>query len=189
MENLHLKIKAIRKGQGKTLEQVASSIGMTKGNLSRMEKGDVAISPEKLLKLATCFGMSVEELAAYETLEERVTKEERQDTLSEKLRQREDQIRRMQQANENYLYGIYGKFLFDAEQDRKNGVQDVKSATDRLMEMRGIEHLLNGENTSVDFPLLAPFREHRQKQASAYMDMIREELGLSPEDPDPKLPK
>lgn len=188
MENLHLKIKAIRKAQGKTQEQVADALDMTKGNLSRMEKGDVAISSERLAALAAFFNMRVEEVVSYETLEERVTKEERQDTLSEKLRQKEDRIRRMQQSTESFLFGMLGVYMVAEGKDRQEGKPDVKPAAQRLWETHAIEHLLNGENTSKDFLMLPPFREYRKLQAQATLEMIREELGLSPDDPDPILP-
>ncbi|MBB6610507.1 helix-turn-helix transcriptional regulator [Pontibacter sp. Tf4] len=189
MENLHLKIKALRKEEGRTQEQVATVLGMTKGNLSRMEKGEVAISPERLSELAAYFGKSVEELAAYETLEEKVTKEERQDALSEMLRQRDERIRRMQQAAENYLYGLLGNHLIDETAERLKGKKNIKPAAERVWDTPGIEHLLNGENTSENFPMLEPFRVYRELKAKekmkGFMEAVRAELGLSPDDPDP----
>ena len=188
MENLHLKIKALRKEKGHTQEQVATALGMTKGNLSRMEKGEVAISNERLSELAAYFGMTVGEVVAYETLEEKVTKEERRDLLSAEARQHRAQISRMQRATEHFLYALYGRLLFQAQQEEKNGKEAVKKAAEKLWETPGMEHLLNGENTSEGFAMLAPFREYRKQQAQGLMEVIRQELGLKPEDPDPELP-
>lgn len=189
MDNLHLKIKALRKVHKRTQEEVATALKMTKGNLSRMEKGEVTISPERHSELAKYFGMSDEELAAYETLEEKVTKEERQDALSEMLRQRDDRIRRMQQATENYLYGLFGNHLIDETAERLKKKKDVKPAAERVWDTPGVEHLLNGENTAADFPMLEPFRVYRELKAKenlkGFMEAVRAELGLSPDDPDP----
>jgi transcriptional regulator with XRE-family HTH domain len=188
MQNLHLKIKALRKEKGDTQEQVATGLGMTKGNLSRMEKGEVAISSERLTELAAYFGMSREELIAYETLAEKVTKEERRDLLSADLQQHKAQISRMQRATEHYLYALYGRLLHQAQQKDKDGKEAMKKAAEKLWATPAIEHLLNGENTSEEFPMLAPFRAYRKQRAIGLMEAIKQELGLSPDDPDPELP-
>lgn len=188
MENLHVKIKALRKEKGDTQEQVATALGMTKGNLSRMEKGEVAITKDRLEALAAYFGKTRDELIAYETPEEKATKEERRDLLSAEVQQYKAQISRMQRATEHFLFALYGRLLFQAQQEEKNGKKAVKVAVERLWETPAIEHLLNGENTNEDFAMLAPFREYRKQRAKGLMEVIRQELGLSPEDPDPKLP-
>jgi transcriptional regulator with XRE-family HTH domain len=188
MENLHLKIKALRKEKGDTQEQVATALGMTKGNLSRMEKGEVAITRDRQEALATYFGKTRDELLAYETPEEKVTKEERRDLLSSDLQQHKAQISRMQRATEHFLYGLYGRLLHQEQQDEPDSKVAMKNAVEKLWAFPAIEHLLNGENTSADFPMLAPFREYRKQRAKGLMEAIKEELGLSPDDPDPELP-
>ncbi|GAA4310142.1 helix-turn-helix transcriptional regulator [Nibribacter koreensis] len=161
MSNIHHKIRSVRKARGMTQEAVAEALGMTKGNLSRMEKGDVTISQERIDTLAKFFGMSAEELATYETLEEKVTKEDRNSVFSEQLRQREAQILRMQRETELFLLELLSQLV------REDEAQGHPQPGHRLFELPGIGRLLNGENTTAGFALLEPYREHELFKAQA----------------------
>ncbi|QHL87988.1 helix-turn-helix domain-containing protein [Nibribacter ruber] len=161
MDGINTKIKAARKARGLTQEAVAEELGMTKGNLSRMEKGDVAFSPERIETLARLFGMTVEELATFETLEEKVNREDRHSALSEQLRNREAQIGRMQRETERFLLELLSQMV------REDEAQGHPQPGHRLFELPGIGRLLNGENTTPDFALLEPYREHELFKAQA----------------------
>ena len=178
MKNLHFKIKGMRKAKGLTQESVAEALGMTKGNLSRMEKGDVGVSPERLELMAGLFGVSVDELLAFEPVEERVTAELRQDTLSEKVRAQEALIKRMRRDTERFLLTVLTRYINEDEQAKKEGRKITLHADDRLWELPGVAHLLNGENTSPDFFLLEPFNEyHNHKALALVLGQLRTELG------------
>ncbi|MBS4019081.1 MAG: helix-turn-helix transcriptional regulator [Dechloromonas sp.] len=55
-------IKKARKLKGLTVYDLAKSVGVTPGSISRIERGLVGISPAKAKKMAEALGLSVEQV-------------------------------------------------------------------------------------------------------------------------------
>lgn len=59
------KLRAIRKSQGLTLEEVAEKCGVSSQSVSRWETGKTYISDERFEQLASLYGYNAEELKGY----------------------------------------------------------------------------------------------------------------------------
>lgn len=55
-------IRSLRKRSGKTIESLAYDAGVDRGNLSRIERGQLGVSIESLSSLAASLGLSVSDL-------------------------------------------------------------------------------------------------------------------------------
>lgn len=102
MENLHQKVKAIRLLKGLTQEQVGQQLGTTKANYNRMEKGYVAISSPKLVKLAELFGMTPAAITAFQSEETQAVSRAEQSVLhlEKKVLRAEQTVLHLQQQLE-----------------------------------------------------------------------------------------
>lgn len=157
MQNLHKKIRALRKQKGLTLEAVAKKLGMTKGNLSRLERGEVSLSEERSRALAALFDVSVEDLQGVKV------DEDHELPLKKALMQKQQQIERMQKATEDFMYGflyVIANRIMD-----KNLGYEMKHASPlaqrRLFGMPGIRHLFNGENIKTDSDLYSAYQQYK----------------------------
>lgn len=57
-----LLVRVLRKRKGLTLEQLAAEVGLSKGHLSRYERGEKSLSVSSLMRLAKVLGSSVSAL-------------------------------------------------------------------------------------------------------------------------------
>src|SRR5688572_14754107 len=105
MKELHEQIKAIRKAKGLTQDDIAEVLGTKKANVSRIESGAISLSSDKLMKLTGIFGMTIEEITSFESVENIVKKEkERQKSRElELLELKDKQIKRMQDAAQIFV--------------------------------------------------------------------------------------
>lgn len=62
MEALHFRLRALRRKEGLSLEQLASRTGLTKSYLSKLERGLSEPSVSTLLKLSEAFNLGVSQL-------------------------------------------------------------------------------------------------------------------------------
>src|SRR5688572_17622375 len=122
MKEVHEQIKAIRKARGFTQEVVADVLGIKKANLSRIESGNIKLSDDKLETLATFFGMSIEEIATFESVQDKVKKERRKDKFEELLEKQEKQIERMQRNTEDFITELLKYFQGQIDEGKKAGL-------------------------------------------------------------------
>ncbi len=63
-----INLKEIRKKKNMTLEQLSSKIGMSRGNLSQIERGLIGVSQDNLSRLAIALGCNVSQLIGESSL-------------------------------------------------------------------------------------------------------------------------
>lgn len=66
MLTLPQRLRALRQERGLTQTQVGQALGVGKMTVSQLEKGQVALTPTKLAKLAQLYGLSVDALSAFQ---------------------------------------------------------------------------------------------------------------------------
>lgn len=178
MKDIHNKIKSIRLTQKLTQEDVAQKLGMSKANYSRIEKGDVALTPEKLEILQDVFGMTSEEILAHETAQERLGWTN-SSVLEETIKQQAAQIERMQANTEHFLEALVKHFQKSSvaatlEKDKPMDAMAV------VFNIEGLAHILNKENAPASSPLLHAYNEYKKAQttrmAELFIDAVNKDL-------------
>jgi transcriptional regulator with XRE-family HTH domain len=178
MKDIHNKIKSIRLSQKKTQDEVAQHLGMSKANYSRIEKGDVALTPEKLEILQDIFNMPSEAILAHETAQERLGLPN-SSVLEDTIKQQASQIERMQANTANFLEALVKHFqkspaIATLEKDAPMDAIAV------VFNIEGIAHILNKESVSADSPLLNAYNEYKKAQtlmtASLFIDALNKDL-------------
>ncbi|KAA9325043.1 helix-turn-helix domain-containing protein [Adhaeribacter soli] len=179
MKEIHRQIKAIRKSKGLTQDELADVLGMKKANLSRIESGAVNLKPEKLKIFADYFKMSLEEIASFESAQDKIKKEKQPVDLEAALLEKEKQIERMQLAVESFLAFALKQFEDIIEGKAANPFNDdrlPKTPLEAVSELSGMVFILNSENVRPEFPLTESFRDavHKSiaKSIGAMVDKV-----------------
>ncbi|WP_299818117.1 helix-turn-helix transcriptional regulator [uncultured Pontibacter sp.] len=179
MTEIHNKIKSIRLSKKLTQEDVAQKLGMSKANYSRIEKGDVALTPEKLEILQEVFGMSSEEIRNHETAQERLGLTN-SNVLEETIKQQAAQIERMQANTEHFLEALVKHFQNPALASTLETKDTPMDAMAAVFNIDGLAHILNKENTFADSPLLHAYNEYKKAQllmtTSYFIDALNKDL-------------
>lgn len=100
--NMGEKIKRIRKAHNMTQEELASKIGVSTNSVHRYEHGTRNISFDTLEKIASVFGMSIEEVACYDDSKEigTITKEVYREYFCKRLEDLTDAIEDLPQSKD-----------------------------------------------------------------------------------------
>lgn len=159
MRDIHSKIKSIRLSKKLKQEDLAQALGMSKANYSRIEKGDVALTPEKLEILQEVFDMSGEDILAHETAQERLGLAN-SSTLEDIIKQQTAQIERMQSNTEYFLEALVKHFHQTSISSTNESENLPMEAIATVFRIDGIAHILNKENTRSDFSLLHAYNEY-----------------------------
>jgi transcriptional regulator with XRE-family HTH domain len=174
MKDIHSKIKSIRLSKKLKQEDVAQALGMSKANYSRIEKGDVALSAEKLEILQDVFNMSGEEILSHETAQERLGLTN-STVLEEMVKQQAAQIERMQLNTERFLEALikhHQKSLTISA-----GSEQTPNAIASVFSIDGLAHILNKENLREEHPLLKAYNEFKKVALIVIADEFIKALG------------
>ncbi|WP_439880744.1 helix-turn-helix domain-containing protein [Pontibacter sp. MBLB2868] len=186
MKDINSKIKSIRLLKKLKQEDVAQALGMSKANYSRIEKGDVNLSPEKLEALQSVFDMSSEEIFNHETAEERLGLSNH-GVLEEVVKQQAAQIERMQLNTERFLEALIKHQQKPSSDTLAVNDTNVADAIASVFAIDGVDYLLNKENLREDYPLLDAYKDFRTSTLaygiSLFIDALTKEttkaLGLN----------
>ncbi|WP_128548574.1 helix-turn-helix domain-containing protein [Larkinella soli] len=133
MTNLYENIRKIRTEKSLTQDVVADRLGITQASYSRMEKGDTAISVDRLEVIADLFGMTTVQLLYWgEPL-----LEEEKSVLIAKIHALEKEVERLTQQV-NQLEPLQRETLLPFETRIANLEKDLKSQKNlnKLLEER-----------------------------------------------------
>jgi transcriptional regulator with XRE-family HTH domain len=182
MRELHQQIKAIRKARGLKQEEIAALLGIKKANLSRIENGGITLTDDKLEKLVAFFKMSIEEIASFETAQDKLLKEKQKGGMENLVEQQQKQIERMRRGNENFLIELHNHFQQQLNAGKTNLLgedSNPKDAFEALCKIKGIKHLMNDENLHPGFPLLAPFQAYQEEYPELTLDLALKQLDIA----------
>ncbi|WP_162428184.1 helix-turn-helix domain-containing protein [Pontibacter pudoricolor] len=160
MQNIHSKIKSIRLAKNLKQEDIAIKLGMSKANYSRIEKGDITLSPEKLEILQSVFNMTSEEILNHETAQERLGLPNH-GALEEIVKQQAAQIERMKSNSENLLEALIKHFQKPITSSKLDSGNDIPNAIASVFAIDGIDFILNKDNIGEDHPLLAAYKQYK----------------------------
>jgi transcriptional regulator with XRE-family HTH domain len=182
MRELYQQIKAIRKARGLKQEAIAAVLGIKKSNLSRIENGGITLTDDKLEKLAVFFKMTIEEIASFETAQDKILKEKQKSSLEDMVELQQKQIERMRRNNENFLIDLHNHFNDQLNAGKTNLLGDdskPKNAFEALCKIKGIKHLFNDESLHANFPLLAPFQKYQEEYPELTLDLALKQLDIA----------
>lgn len=160
MQNIHSKIKSIRLAKKLKQEDIAIKLGMSKANYSRIEKGDITLSPEKLEILQSVFNMTSEEILSHETAQERLGLSNH-GALEEIVKQQAAQIERMKSNSENFLEALIKHFQKPPTSPTLDNGKDIPNSIATVLAIDGIDYILNKDNVGEDYPLLAAYKQYK----------------------------
>lgn len=180
MKNIAQKIKAVRKEKGYTQEEVANALGMSKANVSKIENGEISLAPDNLNKLANFFQITPEQFLTFETVQERLGLTNDQPSLEETINQLKAQIKRMQQSTERYIEAHLNQHEITTTQHGgrldEPDYSNVSKGILNFFRINGLENLLNGENTTPDYPLLEAYKDYKKTILLASIEQFARDI-------------